>query len=961
MDYAGICNPDNVQANSDPYFSINSLEQIQAHMAGSGGTCAATAAAPHAPATIATFTATYNIPYKTPFELTSPVATASGGDTAITYGWCQYNLGDFGKRLNQTFILGPIFRSYQPVYTPTRIFPRLSNVLSGVLSNTGEKAPDTTRFLTFKTVIRNVQAGMGCFRIPDDSIHINASTTGTANGYAGFKVTSQNTTGIVYTGGSTQAVTWNVVGTNNPPVSAANVTIFMSVDGGNTWPYTIGTFPNTGTASVSIPNPGTSSATSRIKVKGTGNVFFNINSNNFTVNPGATTAPVTGTFTVCAGGTTTLADATPGGTWTSSTPAVATVGTGSGIVTGISAGTTTITYNVGSGPATAVVTVIAAPATPSAISGSSVVCTGTPDTLSSASTGGVWSSTTPAIATVGAATGIVTGISNGTATISYTITNACGAAAATKVVTVSIPTAVAAIGGTLSFCEGANSALTNVTPSGAWSSSNIAVATIGVTGITSGLTGGNSTIRYTVTNALGCVSSSSAIVTVNALPAAATTPSGTVTICTGGTVLLTAAPATAGLTYQWQVGSANIPGATGSTYTVGTVGNYRVLVTSTAGCTGTSAVVAVTTSGSASVTPTIVVSATPGTNICSTVGTVSFLATTTNGGSTPAYQWYVNGTASGTSTATFAYIPANGDVVKCVLTSSLPCATPSMVSDSVTMTVAPALTPSVSISPAPNDTVCTSQSATYTAVPVGGGTAPSYVWTVNGITVATGASFSNTPSNGDVVVCQMTSNASCRTSTVASSTPMTITVQAPTVNTIYISASSSSIVVGENVTFVAVAANAGASATYQWFIDGAAVAGATNITFTTNTLTNGQMVHCKVTSSLPCVLPHTAMSGGFTMSVTTGIWEITGSGNSFTLNPNPNKGTFVINGKLTANEHLAITVTNVLGQVVSKQAADAKIGKVNEQITMPSGLAKGTYFVTVNCGLERVVFRMTLD
>ena len=142
--------------------------------------------------------------------------------------------------------------------------------------------------------------------------------------------------------------------------------------------------------------------------------------------------------------------------------------------------------------------------------------------------------------------------------------------------------------------------------------------------------------------------------------------------------------------------------------------------------------------------------------------------------------------------------------------------------------------------------------------------------------------------------------------------------------------------------FVAIAANAGPSATYQWFIDGVAVVGATNITFTTNLLTNGQTVHCKVTTSEPCVLPHTAMSGGFKMTVTTGVWEVTGSGNAFTLNPNPNNGTFVINGKVQTNEAVQINVTNVLGQTVYTRETKGTNGMLTEHISLPAGLPRAT-------------------
>ncbi len=295
MDYAGICSPDDLQMHSDPYFSASSLVQIYTKLTGSENACATATSTGNKLVSLATFSANYTIPYKTPFELTGPTAVDSVADTATTYCWAQWNLGDFGKQLVNTFKRGPIFRSYQPVYNPSRIFPKLSMVLNGTLSNAGvegaegEKVPDTARFLTFKMVVRDIMNGKGCFLFPDDTIHLDAVQTPT---FKGFGVTSQNSTGISYNGATSQTITWDKAGTDVAPVSCSNVIIYMSTDGGHSWPYTVGTFPNTGTATINVPNPATTSTTVRFKVKGSGNVFFNINGKDITVthNTGAPTS-----------------------------------------------------------------------------------------------------------------------------------------------------------------------------------------------------------------------------------------------------------------------------------------------------------------------------------------------------------------------------------------------------------------------------------------------------------------------------------------------------------------------------------------------------------------------------------------------------------------------------------------------------------------------------------------------
>ena len=103
----------------------------------------------------------------------------------------------------------------------------------------------------------------------------------TINAIGPFVVTSQSTT-EAYEAGSIQQITWDVANTNQAPVNTQQVDIFLSIDGGITFPFLIAdNVPNTGTADVQLPGEATSSA--RLMVKASDNIFLAVNTSNFTI------------------------------------------------------------------------------------------------------------------------------------------------------------------------------------------------------------------------------------------------------------------------------------------------------------------------------------------------------------------------------------------------------------------------------------------------------------------------------------------------------------------------------------------------------------------------------------------------------------------------------------------------------------------------------------------------------
>jgi hypothetical protein len=213
---------------------------------------------------------------------------------------------------------------------------------------------------------------------------------------------------------------------------------------------------------------------------------------------GVMPGPITGITTFCVGTTSTLSDATPGGVWSSSSY-IASVGSGTGIVTGAYPGSTTINYTLGACSSVTAVTISSTP--PAAITGPNILCVGATITLADSfgSTGGIWSSDNTTPATVSG--GVVSGISPGLVTISYALTGTCGTTYATKAVTVSSVTSPGTITGPSTVFIGAAATLYDGAGSGVWSSANTSIAPINSSGVVSGLSLGSTTITYTVS---GC-------------------------------------------------------------------------------------------------------------------------------------------------------------------------------------------------------------------------------------------------------------------------------------------------------------------------------------------------------------------------------------------------------------------------------------------------------------------------
>ena len=288
MGYAGICAP-NVQNNSDDHFhSINITEMWNTIQ--SSATCATLSDANNEAPT-ANAGADFNIPKSTPFVLKGS-ATDANGMASLTYNWEQIDNEISTQSPESTNTGGPMFRSLPSKTTPDRYMPNLSTVVGGSVSSTWEVVPSVARDLNFSFLVRDNNAGGGNSARDDVKITVIQADA--------FTVSAPNTA-VSWDVGTSQTITWNKGTTDIAPINCQNINIKLSVDGGISFPIMIkANTANDGSEDVIIPNNVSTSA--RIMIEAVDNIFYNVNTSNFTINSTEPTFILTetsGSQTVC--------------------------------------------------------------------------------------------------------------------------------------------------------------------------------------------------------------------------------------------------------------------------------------------------------------------------------------------------------------------------------------------------------------------------------------------------------------------------------------------------------------------------------------------------------------------------------------------------------------------------------------------------------------------------------------
>ncbi len=321
------------------------------------------------------------------------------------------------------------------------------------------------------------------------------------------------------------------------------------------------------------------------------------------------------------------------------------------------------------------------------------------------------------------ATGPVTG------TATYTVTasaNSCAGSSITVPITVN---AIPAVPGTLTGpdapCTGSTQTYSIASVAGAssytwalppgWTGTS----TTNTINVVVGSSNGNISVQSVNTCGSSVAMTKAVTATPMLTPTISISNNAPALLCSGTQVTYTASVTGGGNlpAYQWQVNGSN----TGSNSAVFV---YAPEDEDTITCTLTSNYPCLNSNNIVSnamimdVTPTVDPSLNiyvPENHICSGIP-VTFTATPTHGGTTPAYQWKLNGSNVGANTTTYTYTPGDGDIVRCVMTSNAICASATTIhSNEVPMSVVTVTHPSLAIIANPGVQLTNGQPVTFTA------------------------------------------------------------------------------------------------------------------------------------------------------------------------------------------------------------------------------------------------------
>ncbi len=244
------------------------------------------------------------------------------------------------------------------------------------------------------------------------------------------------------------------------------------------------------------------------------------------------------------------------------------------------------------------------------------------------------------------------------------------------------------------------------------------------------------------------------------------------------------------------------------------------------------------------------------------------------------------------------------------------------------------LATSFQLSPSADTTVCAGQTLVFNAQTTNGGNTPGYVWKLNGNTaISNSTTFSTLAfTNSYTVNCVFTSSATCATPASISSPLIHVTVeQAPVPVATAVDSALSCTAVG----------------TYQWYLNGQAIDGATGQTYIA--LVSGSYT-VAVTSAAGCTGLSTPVA--VTMAVS-GIENL--QHNFFSVFPNPTTGEFVVQTTSALSGACNMQLIDLTGRLVYTRSFTPQSSQQQIHLQLPQTQAGAYLLVITNHGHSQTV------
>lgn len=459
---------------------------------------------------------------------------------------------------------------------------------------------------------------------------------------------------------------------------------------------------------------------------------------------------------------------------------------------------------------------------------------------------------------------------------------------------------------------------------------------------------------------------------VNALltPLVAITASDT-DICSGSAVTFTATIENGGTNpvYQWRVNGLLV-GTNAASFTSSALNDndtVRCTLISNAGCLAVDTVnsVGIIMNVNPNLVPAIVI--VPSNDTICDGDNVTFTATVTNGGTSPVYQWKLNGQNAGGNASTYTVALDSADRVSCELYSSETCITATMVSsDTLEVLVLPVVTPAVTVTSSHGNVFCEGSNVTFTAAVTHGGTVPSFRWKKNNVNVGGNSDTytDNALADGDTIVCEITSNERCITATTVVSDELIVRTTPMATPAVTISANPGvRITEGTQVQFTATGVHGGTAPVYGWFKNNQSV-GTNAAQYSTTDLKDGDVIYVVMNSNAECVTSAAAESNKLIIEIvpfSTG--DVSGNAlDNLKFYPNPSQDFVIIEGEVApgSQNEVEISVLTMSSQIVKKETLHVNNSRLEYTLLFPGDLPNGTYIVVVRQGKNIIQRKVTL-